>query len=148
MARRTSHTLRARIAADDGTSALEFALLAPMVLAIFGVAIMTGWAFINLALLDRAAEIVAREISIDGDQARAIAEAQASTPLVELSAIEVRDGETGAPLTDTPTAGQSYEVVAEVQLTNPIAPLIRAFPFSPDVPDTLSLQRTSRGLGQ
>lgn len=133
---------------DDGTSTVEMALLAPLIASLIGMALLTGWAGVNLALLDRAAEIVAREVSIDGDQARALAEAESQTPLATIASVAVIDEATGAPLTGTPTAGQRYAATVTATMSMPAASLIAFVPGAQAVDGTLVLTRTARGLGQ
>lgn len=140
--------MRTRFHAERGTSTVEMALLTPLITGLIGMALMTGWAGVNLALLDRAAEIIAREVSIDGDHASAVAQAEAGTPLLTLDSVTVTDEATGTVLTGAPANGQRYAVTVTSTMSMPAASLIAFVPGASSANGTLVLTRTTRGLGQ
>lgn len=139
---------RPRPADDRGASAVEFSLIVPLVFGMLGMAVFVGLAFIQGSLLDRAAEIAVREIAIDGDIARATAEAAAATPLITLTGPPTVLDEDGAPLVGRPSSGERYTVTFSTTVTNPTAPLTAAVMGGDGVGATLTLTRTARGLGQ
>lgn len=145
--RTTSCHTTSRRHADTGGTTVEFALLLPLLLAVIGLAVLSGWATITLSLLDRAAEVAARELAIDGDLARATAEARDATPLVTVDDVEVRDA-AGNPVVGRPRPGQSFTATATTRWVNVAAPLVRALPGSLGMPDALTLGRTAEGVGQ
>lgn len=75
---------RARLTREDGTAALELALVLPVVVGLLGLILSTGWLFVQRAVLDRAGEIAARELVVGATLAEAAAEATARTPVLDL----------------------------------------------------------------
>lgn len=132
----------------DGATTVEFALLLPLVLAVVGMGLMLGWSFVNLALLDRAAEVAARE-TVVADRDAGVAAAIDRTPLVALEpgSFTLTDA-AGVPLTADPAPGQAFTVTVSHEVSIPGFALLRMLPAARGEDGRVTLRAVAQGVGQ
>ena len=119
-----------------GSSVVEFAFVLPLLLAIVGTVMSVGLAYMHHGLVQRAAEAIAREVSIHGpDVAESTATAAAIlfTPGVSVDPAE-------------PEAGQEFDVSVTYEWRNPVAPLVRALLDTEGGGATIEMTRTAKAV--
>lgn len=142
--------MRRSIHIENGSSAVEFALILPLMMAVLGLAMSAGWLVVQRALLDRAAEVAVRELTLGSTQEGAAIAAMERTPLLGLTpeSFQVTTTSVGGGTDSTPgdgqpiARGQMFTVTTYLDAPVLMGPLLSFFSA---VPNSIGLAGRSQG---